>query len=131
MSKSQRVAIRTSPVYRISGSTIWARVKLRPMCQLNLDKIMDVQDQHVTNRTLSEVLASLNKGLPPPACFDWRGWFRAGLPFFWGDLTLRLHGVFLLIGILYQSLKQGGALASSELFHLLGYPLLSDRPRYS
>ncbi|KAG8255571.1 hypothetical protein J6590_089321 [Homalodisca vitripennis] len=36
----------------------------------------------------SEVLASLNKGVPPPA-FDWRGWFRAGLPFFRGDMILR------------------------------------------
>ncbi|KAG8245562.1 hypothetical protein J6590_103534 [Homalodisca vitripennis] len=33
----------------------------------------------------SEVLASLNKGVPPPVCFDWRGWFRAGLPFFRGN----------------------------------------------
>ncbi|KAG8326062.1 hypothetical protein J6590_051394 [Homalodisca vitripennis] len=37
----------------------------------------------------SEVLAS-NKGVLPPACFDWRGWFRAGLPFFREDMTLRL-----------------------------------------
>ncbi|KAG8313354.1 U3 snoRNP protein [Homalodisca vitripennis] len=25
---------------------------------------------------------SLNKGVPPPAYFDWKGWFIAGLPFF-------------------------------------------------
>ncbi|KAG8325071.1 hypothetical protein J6590_076924 [Homalodisca vitripennis] len=30
----------------------------------------------------SEVLVNPNKGVPPPAYFDWRGWFRAGLPFF-------------------------------------------------
>ncbi|KAG8319205.1 hypothetical protein J6590_096670 [Homalodisca vitripennis] len=29
----------------------------------------------------SEVLANLKKGVPPLAYFDWRGWFRAGLPF--------------------------------------------------
>ncbi|KAG8303985.1 hypothetical protein J6590_104950 [Homalodisca vitripennis] len=39
------------------------------------------------------VLASLNKGVSPPAYFDLRGWFRAGLPFFWGDMTLRLEAV--------------------------------------
>ncbi|KAG8243426.1 hypothetical protein J6590_045277 [Homalodisca vitripennis] len=38
----------------------------------------------------SEVLASLNKGVPPLACFDWRGWFRSALPFFRGDMILRL-----------------------------------------
>ncbi|KAG8285645.1 hypothetical protein J6590_076489 [Homalodisca vitripennis] len=27
------------------------------------------------------------KGVPPPACFDWRGWFRASFPFFRGDMT--------------------------------------------
>ncbi|KAG8249000.1 activity protein [Homalodisca vitripennis] len=33
---------------------------------------------------ISEVLVSLNKGVPPPAYFAWRGWFRTGLPFFRG-----------------------------------------------
>ncbi|KAG8284086.1 hypothetical protein J6590_003778 [Homalodisca vitripennis] len=37
----------------------------------------------------SEVLANPNKGVPTPACFDWRGWFRSGLPFFRGDMPLR------------------------------------------
>ncbi|KAG8263492.1 hypothetical protein J6590_032182 [Homalodisca vitripennis] len=37
-----------------------------------------------------EVIASLKKGVPPPACFDWRGWFRAGFSFFRGEMTLRL-----------------------------------------
>ncbi|KAG8249662.1 hypothetical protein J6590_015158 [Homalodisca vitripennis] len=31
---------------------------------------------------IPEVVASLNKDVPPPAYFDWRGWIRAGLPFF-------------------------------------------------
>ncbi|KAG8305145.1 hypothetical protein J6590_094449 [Homalodisca vitripennis] len=39
---------------------------------------------------VTEVFASLNKGVSPPACFDWRGWFRAGLPFFRGEMILRL-----------------------------------------
>ncbi|KAG8272092.1 hypothetical protein J6590_050049 [Homalodisca vitripennis] len=43
----------------------------------------------------SEVLASLNKGVPPPAYFDWRGWFRAGLPFFRGDMTSRCSALIL------------------------------------
>ncbi|KAG8247861.1 putative ubiquitin carboxyl-terminal hydrolase FAF-X [Homalodisca vitripennis] len=36
----------------------------------------------------SEVLVNLNKGVPPPAYFDWRGWFRAGLPFFRDDFEM-------------------------------------------
>ncbi|KAG8297900.1 hypothetical protein J6590_027061 [Homalodisca vitripennis] len=36
----------------------------------------------------SEALVNLNKGVPPPAYFDWRGWFRAGLPFFWDDFEM-------------------------------------------
>ncbi|KAG8306882.1 hypothetical protein J6590_035959 [Homalodisca vitripennis] len=44
----------------------------------------------------SEVLAGLNKGVPPPACFDWRGWFRAGLPFFRGT---RLVPQFFLMDL--------------------------------
>ncbi|KAG8309567.1 hypothetical protein J6590_082513 [Homalodisca vitripennis] len=43
----------------------------------------------------SEVLANLTKGMPPPAYFDWRGWFRAGLPFFQGDMTLRCSALIL------------------------------------
>ncbi|KAG8291736.1 hypothetical protein J6590_054469 [Homalodisca vitripennis] len=31
-----------------------------------------------------------HKSVPPPACFDWRGWFRAGFSFFRG-LYLRLE----------------------------------------
>ncbi|KAG8292183.1 hypothetical protein J6590_045854 [Homalodisca vitripennis] len=43
----------------------------------------------------SEVLASLTKGMPPRAYFDWRGWFRAGLPFFRGDMTLSCSALIL------------------------------------
>ncbi|KAG8305233.1 hypothetical protein J6590_074037, partial [Homalodisca vitripennis] len=90
--------------------------RLRPSRgHLNLGNLMDVQERHITNckcrgsgvqgqfgrssllremtvgvcSLTSEVPASLKKGMPPPACFDWRGWFRAGLPFFRGDTTLR------------------------------------------
>ncbi|KAG8255262.1 hypothetical protein J6590_096739 [Homalodisca vitripennis] len=76
-----------------------------PMCHLNLSNLVDVQERHITNRNCRdsglhgkfnrscllwemtvgvggvcfltpEVLASLNKGVPPPAYFDWRRWFR-------------------------------------------------------
>ncbi|KAG8295588.1 hypothetical protein J6590_076715 [Homalodisca vitripennis] len=36
----------------------------------------------------SEVLVNLNKGVPPLAYFDCRGWFRAGLPFFRDDFEI-------------------------------------------
>ncbi|KAG8247064.1 hypothetical protein J6590_069600, partial [Homalodisca vitripennis] len=36
----------------------------------------------------SEVLVNLNKGVPPPAYFDCRGSFRAGLPFFQDDFEM-------------------------------------------
>ncbi|KAG8265665.1 hypothetical protein J6590_089962 [Homalodisca vitripennis] len=90
-----------------------------PMWHLNLGNLMDFQERHITNRKcrdsgvqgqfdrssllremtvgvggvrflISDVLPSLDKGIPPPTCFDWKGWFRAGLPFFRGDMTLRL-----------------------------------------
>ncbi|KAG8271830.1 hypothetical protein J6590_054660 [Homalodisca vitripennis] len=48
----------------------------------------------------SEVLASLNKGVPPLAYFDWRGWFRAGFPFFRGDMALRCSALILPHGSL-------------------------------
>ncbi|KAG8306783.1 hypothetical protein J6590_040219 [Homalodisca vitripennis] len=89
--------------------TIWPQQK--PMCHFNLVNLMDVQERHITNRKFrdsgstvwemtvgvggvcsltSEVLVNLNKGMSPPACFDWRGWSTgAGLPFFRGDMTLR------------------------------------------
>ncbi|KAG8246631.1 hypothetical protein J6590_080015 [Homalodisca vitripennis] len=86
--------------------------------------LMDVQERHITNRICrdsgvhgqfdrssllwemtvvvggvcsltSEVLANLTKGMPPPAYFDCRGWFRAGLPFFQGDMTLRCSALIL------------------------------------
>ncbi|KAG8284420.1 hypothetical protein J6590_103436 [Homalodisca vitripennis] len=44
----------------------------------------------------SEIFANLNKDVPSPAYFDWRGWFRAGLPFFRGDMTLRCSALILL-----------------------------------
>ncbi|KAG8283895.1 hypothetical protein J6590_007913 [Homalodisca vitripennis] len=43
----------------------------------------------------SEVLANLTKSMPPPSYFDWRGWFRADLPFFQGDITLRCSALIL------------------------------------
>ncbi|KAG8291928.1 gustatory receptor [Homalodisca vitripennis] len=36
----------------------------------------------------TEVLVNLNKGVPPPAYFDCRGLFRAGLPFFQDDFEM-------------------------------------------
>ncbi|KAG8309256.1 hypothetical protein J6590_090514, partial [Homalodisca vitripennis] len=42
----------------------------------------------------SEVLASLNKGVPPPAYFDWRGWFRSG-PLLPGSMILRCSALIL------------------------------------
>ncbi|KAG8315049.1 hypothetical protein J6590_078952 [Homalodisca vitripennis] len=84
----------------------------KPMCHLNLGNIMDVKERDRPNVEIlgckgnsislvycgtwllelvgsltSEVLASLNKRLPPPAYFDWRGRFRVGLPFFRRDMT--------------------------------------------
>ncbi|KAG8283991.1 hypothetical protein J6590_003684 [Homalodisca vitripennis] len=32
-----------------------------------------------------------HKGVPPPAFFNWRGWFRAGIPFFQGNMTNALN----------------------------------------
>ncbi|KAG8265660.1 hypothetical protein J6590_089957 [Homalodisca vitripennis] len=43
----------------------------------------------------SEDLASLIKGVPPPAYFYWRAWFRAGLPFSRGGLTLTCSALIL------------------------------------
>ncbi|KAG8241120.1 hypothetical protein J6590_093841 [Homalodisca vitripennis] len=41
----------------------------------------------------SEALVNLNKGVSPPAYFDWRGWFRAGLPS--SGMTLRCSALML------------------------------------
>ncbi|KAG8242780.1 hypothetical protein J6590_059297 [Homalodisca vitripennis] len=41
----------------------------------------------------SEALVNLNKGVPSPAYFDWRGWFRAGLPS--SGMTLRCSALIL------------------------------------
>ncbi|KAG8265044.1 hypothetical protein J6590_103704 [Homalodisca vitripennis] len=78
-------------------------------------RLYDKEERHITNRKCRdsgaqeqfdrssllremtvgvEVLAILNKGVPPPAYFDWRGWFRAGLPFIRGDMTLRFNPLF-------------------------------------
>ncbi|KAG8303336.1 hypothetical protein J6590_013608 [Homalodisca vitripennis] len=35
-----------------------------------------------------KALVNLNKGVPPPAYFDWRGCFRAGLPSFRDDFEM-------------------------------------------
>ncbi|KAG8333792.1 hypothetical protein J6590_103127, partial [Homalodisca vitripennis] len=80
-------------------------------CVTNLCNLVDVQERHLTNREFRDygvqgqfyrssllqkmtvgvggvcfltlkVLASVNKGVPPPVCFVWRAWFRAALPFF-------------------------------------------------
>ncbi|KAG8299547.1 hypothetical protein J6590_098267 [Homalodisca vitripennis] len=85
------------------------RQEQKPVCHLNLGNLMDVYERHITNRKCrdsgvygqfnksslqwemtigvggvcsltSEVLTSFNKGVPPPAYFDWRGWFRAPTP---------------------------------------------------
>ncbi|KAG8288476.1 hypothetical protein J6590_016599 [Homalodisca vitripennis] len=78
-----------------------------PLGTAKADVPMDIQEWHITNRKCRDsgvqgqfnrssllremtVLASLNKDVPPPACFDWRGWFRAGLPFFRENMILRL-----------------------------------------
>ncbi|KAG8269688.1 hypothetical protein J6590_102219, partial [Homalodisca vitripennis] len=61
------------------------RVQQTPMCHLNLGNPMDVQERHITNRKFggaNYVLRAVNKGVPRPACFDWRGCYRAGFPFF-------------------------------------------------
>ncbi|KAG8323527.1 hypothetical protein J6590_001239 [Homalodisca vitripennis] len=99
-----------------SFRVILASAQQKPMCHFNLGKLTDFQERHITNRKYrdsgihgqfdrsillwkmtvgvsgvcsltSEVHASLNKGVPPPAYFDWRGWFRVGLPFFREDMT--------------------------------------------
>ncbi|KAG8286817.1 hypothetical protein J6590_051807 [Homalodisca vitripennis] len=99
----------------------------KPICYLNLGNLMDVQERHIIDRKCrdpgvhgqfdrsnllremtvgvgrvcsltSEVLAILNKSVPPPANFDWRGWFRAGRPFFREDMTLRCSALILPYG---------------------------------
>ncbi|KAG8308844.1 hypothetical protein J6590_099815 [Homalodisca vitripennis] len=92
------------------------------MCHLNLGYLMDVQERHITNRKYrdsgvhglidrsigwvcsltSEVLSSLNKGMPPPTYFDWKNWLRAGLAFFRGDMTLRCSALILPHGSRYE-----------------------------
>ncbi|KAG8247394.1 hypothetical protein J6590_061818 [Homalodisca vitripennis] len=47
---------------------------------------------------MTEVPVSL-KMCHPPVCFDWRTLFRAGLPFFLGDMTLRLVPKFFLMDL--------------------------------
>ncbi|KAG8260608.1 hypothetical protein J6590_093149 [Homalodisca vitripennis] len=39
-------------------------------------------------RSLQEALVNLNKGVSPPAYFDCRDWFRAGLSFFRDDFEM-------------------------------------------
>ncbi|KAG8253386.1 hypothetical protein J6590_035379 [Homalodisca vitripennis] len=64
----------------------------KPMCHLNLDNLWMsrsgtslTENVEILRYKVSEVLACLNKGVSPLACFDWRGWFRAGLPSFRGS----------------------------------------------
>ncbi|KAG8262728.1 hypothetical protein J6590_048242 [Homalodisca vitripennis] len=96
----------TSPKVSATATTQSSQTRQKPMCHFNLGNLMDVQERHITNRICrdfgvqwemtvgiggvcsltSEVLANLTKGMPPPAYFDWRGWFRAGLRFFQGDM---------------------------------------------
>ncbi|KAG8332090.1 hypothetical protein J6590_028075 [Homalodisca vitripennis] len=85
----------------------WQRPALvMPQKPFNLGNLMNVQQRHINNRkcrdsgvqgqfdrsrllremTFGVWWGFLNKGLPTPAYFDWRGWFRAGLPFFRGDM---------------------------------------------
>ncbi|KAG8335178.1 hypothetical protein J6590_074967 [Homalodisca vitripennis] len=92
----------------------------------NLGNLLFVQERHITNRKCrdsgdqgqfdrsgllwemtfgvggvcsltSEVLASFNRGVPPPAYSDWRGWFKAGLPFFREDMPLRCNALILVV----------------------------------
>ncbi|KAG8290685.1 hypothetical protein J6590_077834 [Homalodisca vitripennis] len=76
---------------------------LKPTCHLNLGNLIDVQEKPITNckcrdsrmtvgvggvcSLTSEVLASLNKGVPPPACFDW----KAGSELLWGCTPVISH----------------------------------------
>ncbi|KAG8325254.1 hypothetical protein J6590_072689 [Homalodisca vitripennis] len=49
---------------------------------------MDDQERHITNRKCRDsggffhkcqrFMLARHKGVPPSACFDWRGWFTAG-----------------------------------------------------
>ncbi|KAG8314740.1 hypothetical protein J6590_085719 [Homalodisca vitripennis] len=78
----------------------------KPMCHFNLGNLMSSSGTSLTANVeilglmgnsivggvcslTSEALVNLNKGVPPPAYFDWRGWFRAGLPFFRDDFEMR------------------------------------------
>ncbi|KAG8320641.1 hypothetical protein J6590_064393 [Homalodisca vitripennis] len=70
----------------------------------NPGNLMDVQVHGQFDRSsllwemtvgVGGICSLTSEGVPPPAYFDWRGWFRAGLPFFWGDMTLRCSALIL------------------------------------
>ncbi|KAG8253504.1 hypothetical protein J6590_033879 [Homalodisca vitripennis] len=82
----------------------------------DMDNLMDVQERHITNRKCRDsgvqgqfdtssllremtVVVGLNKGVPTPPYFQWRGWCRAGLTFFRRDMTLRLVPRFFLMDL--------------------------------
>ncbi|KAG8313990.1 hypothetical protein J6590_102568 [Homalodisca vitripennis] len=105
------------------GRKVYRGVKLpvanKSTCRLNMGNHTEVQKQHITNRKFQDSVmqgsfdrasllremivgvevARLNKGMPLPTCFDWRGWFEAGVPFFEGDMTLRLVPKFFLVDL--------------------------------
>ncbi|KAG8303891.1 hypothetical protein J6590_107477, partial [Homalodisca vitripennis] len=75
----------------------WAQQK--PMCHLNMGNLKDVHQYLQMSRfwgtrifDSSSLLREMTvngpqQGCATPACFDWRGWFGGGLPFFRGDIT--------------------------------------------
>ncbi|KAG8309010.1 hypothetical protein J6590_096239 [Homalodisca vitripennis] len=81
------------------------------MCHLNLGNLMDVQERHITNRRQcrdigvqgqfdrSSLLREMTVGVGGVGSLSIRGWFRAGLPFFRGDMTLRLVPYFFLVNL--------------------------------
>ncbi|KAG8272711.1 hypothetical protein J6590_036585 [Homalodisca vitripennis] len=87
-----------NPLLNLSGIIYgWFQ---KPMCHLNMGKLMDAQERHITNHKCrdSGVLVSLKKVVPPSACFDWRCWFRADLPFFPGGHDFEISALILRHG---------------------------------
>ncbi|KAG8281648.1 hypothetical protein J6590_054538 [Homalodisca vitripennis] len=71
-------------VYTFQFNSHW--IKQKPMCRLNLGNIMDS-----TAGDDCWSLFPITRSSQPKRKGDWRGWFRADLPFFRGDMTLRLR----------------------------------------
>ncbi|KAG8269563.1 hypothetical protein J6590_104973, partial [Homalodisca vitripennis] len=93
-------------IYPAGITSGWLYLPQKPMCHFNLGNLMDVQEWHITNRICR------NSGFHGQfdrssllwemivAYFYWRGWFRAVLPFFQGDMTLRCGPYSLTLPIL-------------------------------